>query len=193
MTLAEWVAELDARLKDSGNGLFTVSEKEGHVEAAVQEYSRYRPRLFTAEITTAAGQQTYPLPDGCLWVVRAALPAPAEEDVAPGGTESTARRQRGWLEESGALWLFPPPETSGLPVRVTCAGAWAVESVPAVDAEAVLIAAHARCCEVLATETARAFVFWVGDEKFDKSEVSERYRELARELRAELRRWLSRR
>lgn len=182
MTLAEWVAALDGRLKDSGNALFTVAEKEAHVATAVGEYSRWRPRRFSHRLTTVAGQQRYPLPAGCLWVVEVILPPPA---VA---TETTLP---GWLEADGELLLFPTPEEEGLPVAITCAGAWTVEMVPPEESETVLLAAHARCCEVLASETARAFAFWVGSEKFDKSQVSEQYRQLARDLRAECRRRLA--
>ncbi|HHX41682.1 MAG TPA: hypothetical protein GX715_17130 [Armatimonadetes bacterium] len=185
MTRAEWVAALNTRLKDSGNELFTAEEKDAHIEAGVQEYSRRRPRLFTTEIVTEAGRQCYPLPEGALWVAGVVLPAPA-------GAPEGGCWQRGWMEDGGTLWLFPAPAADGLPVRVTCAGAWAPEEVPPEETELVLLAAHARCCEVLATETARTFVFWVGDEKFDKSEVSAHYRALAQALHAELRRKLAR-
>lgn len=181
MTLSEWAAALSLRLKDGSAALFTEEEREAHVTAAVQEYTRCRPQVRLAEVFTVAGQQGYALPADCLWVIHAAMPAAPDPCSIEGS-------MRGWLEEEGELWLYPVPQESGLPVRVTYAAAWAPENVPQCDAEMVLLAAHARCCEVLATDTARAFEFWVGSEKFDKSQVSAHYRELARDLRTQFRR-----
>lgn len=192
MTLTEWVDALNARIKDGSNALFTAAEKQTIVQGAVAEYARARPRRFDYEVLTVAGQQTYDLPEGCLWVMEAALPSPGAEDSRPDGVEAGSRDARGWLEDAGLLWLFPVPQTTGLKVRLTCAGTWDLEEVPAGDTDLVLVAAHARCCEVLATDTARAFAFWVGDEKFDKSQVSAHYLALARELRAQFRRKLAR-
>ncbi|MDH7570214.1 MAG: hypothetical protein QHJ73_11590, partial [Armatimonadota bacterium] len=61
MTLAQWVSALNVRLKDASNALFTAAEKEAHVEAAVREYGRYRPRLCDGELTLTAGVQRYAL------------------------------------------------------------------------------------------------------------------------------------
>lgn len=180
MTLAEYVAALDLRLKDSANSLFSTSEKEAHLQAALQEYNRRCPRIFTAELSTTAGAQQYPLPAECRSLLRVVLPCSSVRD------EGTSLH--GWLAEAEQLWLFPVPVESGLPVRLTCAGDWLLETLPPEDTELVLLAAHARCCEALASDTARAFVFWSGNEKFDKSEVSRHYLELAAALRAEFRR-----
>ncbi|NLC56487.1 MAG: hypothetical protein GX774_06605 [Armatimonadetes bacterium] len=192
MTLAEWVDALNGRIKDGENVLFTVAEKEAHLAAAVEEYSRRRPRVFDVELHTAAGQQCYPLPAGCLWVVQVALPTPASAEGPAAAAECLAG-QRGWLEQDGTLWLFPAPSAAGLTFRLTCAGVWSAETVPAADQDLVLTLAHANCCQVLATDAARAFTFWVGDEKFDKSAVSAHYLALAEALRTQARRALTRR
>lgn len=181
MTLTEWVNALNLRLKDTNNTLFTTSEKEAHIQAAVQEYSRRRPRHFYSDLAICAGVQAYALPEGCRWVVEAILPRPLLEALANEDPEESAVRLRGWLVVDDHFYLFPVPAEDST-VRLHCVGTWSVEQVPAEESELVLLAAHARCCEVLASDSARAFAFWSGNEKFDASQVSEHYRTLARDL-----------
>ncbi|MBI3948034.1 MAG: hypothetical protein HY321_19110 [Armatimonadetes bacterium] len=181
MTLAEWAAALNDRIKDSGNVLFTAAEKEAHIQAAVQEYGRRRPRHFYSDLTITAGTQAYALPGGCAWVVEAILPGPAIETLQNEDPEDAAVRLRGWLLVDDHFYLFPVPREDAT-VKLHCVGSWAVDEVPDEESELVLLAAHARCCEVLATDSARAFAFWSGNEKFDRSQVSEHYRALAGDL-----------
>lgn len=165
MLLTEFITTFTASLRDSASG-FKPEALTRHVQAAVRDYSRYRPLEETGTLNLEAGEDTYPAPDdiegvlGCDWGRRLKAERNTWDDDFPG-----------WLPElriafssQGRLLRFYPAPTARQIALIgsSCRYRYAaqhvlteqINTIPAGDEGLVLMRAQAEAMRELAIHQA---------------------------------------
>jgi hypothetical protein len=201
------------RLSDPSGETFDDDEMARHLESVVAEYSAYRPYRATTTLATVEGQELYDLPEGCLWVDRVYITDSDEStsdtlaDILVDIRESLAdydlHRYRDQLRHRYAtygqplavLWndqllLYPAPTESGDNLVVEYGALHAKNSagnyptVPFGDLASLESLLVARCLMTLATDTAKASSYTLGQVRLDHSYQSPNFHRMGAVLQA---------
>lgn len=211
MISTDVIANVRDRMGDADATIFLPAEMTRHLDAAVVEYSGYRPTMANTTIVSVDGTKLYDLPIGCMWLSRVWVTNADSEDADTIGNiliqidnYVADYGEYRWLLQLQAryatqgqpiaflwnrqLYLYPKSTESGNTINVDYAGLHVVAAgnyttIPACDAGIVEDLMVARCYEAMAADLAKRPGYTEGQSKVDYTRSPDVFMKLAAGIR----------